>query len=122
GDRGLNVFNPKSVDFVHLRHEPNDPESLAPGAVYALFIDRSGSLWIGTQENLDDSHLTQIDARTGRATRHRSHPSNPSSLHPGSVQAIAEDAAGYLWIGHSQGAGISQLQAATGRVRRLTYE
>lgn len=43
---GMDCFDGK--EFIHYRHDPNDPNSLANDNVWAIVEDGSGMIWIGT--------------------------------------------------------------------------
>jgi signal transduction histidine kinase/CheY-like chemotaxis protein len=60
-----------------------------------VYEDRSGTLWIGTE----NSGLNKFDRETGQFTRYQNVPNDPYSLSHDSVWAICEDQSGELWIG-----------------------
>ncbi|MEW6983331.1 EAL domain-containing protein [Colwelliaceae bacterium 6471] len=47
---GLNKYD--GQNFVHYRHDINNPHSIADNFVRALFIDNEDTLWVGTQNGL----------------------------------------------------------------------
>ena len=47
-DAGLNLFDRKSQQFKTWTYNANDPYSLPEKSIYALAVDKSGRLWIGT--------------------------------------------------------------------------
>ncbi len=94
--------------FTRYRHDPADPGSLSHDSVYALYEDRSGTLWAGTSEGLD-----RFDRASGKFVRHLNDPADPESLGGGLIMAIHEDREGELWIA-SHGGGLSRLDRADG--------
>lgn len=48
---GLNMFNRQTQQFIHFRHNPNDPNSLFSDKVYPILIDSKGVLWMGFPPN-----------------------------------------------------------------------
>lgn len=82
--------------------------------VRALFQDRSGTLWVGTHGGIyrADPHAKPFHHVPGE-------PGNPEGLSDGAVSAVL--AAGpSVWIG-TFGAGLNQLDRASGRVRRFRH-
>ena len=45
---GLHIIHPKEGSFVKLNNQPNDPTSLSDNSILSLFVDKSGTFWIGT--------------------------------------------------------------------------
>ena len=92
------------LQFVHYRHNPNQPESLSDDRVLKIIGDRSGMLWIGTR----NGGLNRFDPATGRVSRFMHDPDNPNSLSNNTVRAIYQDTSGSLWIG-TDGGGLDKL-------------
>jgi len=69
---------------------------LSSNAVYCIFQDRRGFLWIGTAEG-----LSRYDGNT--FTVFRRQPRDSTTLPERLIYAICEDRAGYLWIGTHHG-------------------
>ena len=42
-------YDQETMRFVHYQHNPDDPNSLSSNAVSAIYEDREGVLWIGTE-------------------------------------------------------------------------
>jgi len=84
--------------FIHYRYDPQDPHSLSSNAIWSIYEDEAGMLWIGTEQGLN-----RFDRETERFTRYAYDPRNLNSLSNNVVRAIAEDAEGDLWIGTDDG-------------------
>src|SRR5690606_20776758 len=116
---GVNTFNGAGLleridretgEVTHLRHDPSDPQSLLPGAVWSLFQDRSGTLWAGTAAGLNRMDAAADGARPARFTRYPVRPGAPQSLPGWGVYPIYEDRSGTLWVG--TGNGLSRMDDA----------
>ncbi len=100
----------QSARFERFLYDPGDSGSLSGDAVWKLFQDRQGDLWIGT-----DSGLNRLQRGAGGAVtfeRYRHDPENPDSLSHDSVGPMVEDSGGRLWIGTT--AGLDRLDRDTG--------
>ncbi|HOT91640.1 MAG TPA: two-component regulator propeller domain-containing protein [Anaerolineae bacterium] len=95
--------------FTHYVHDPADPHSLGPGAVKVIYVDRSGALWIGTEEPGTLSRLEPgEDKGEGKPhpyiTVYRYDPAHPDAFpNTYGIRAILEDQAGHLWLGTYNG-------------------
>jgi len=88
----------KGFNFTRYKSLSGDPSSLSHNLVYKIFPDRSGDLWIGTQEGLN-----RFDRQTEAFTRYLAAPGDPDSLSSNKVNYIYEDRMGTLWIGTDGG-------------------
>jgi signal transduction histidine kinase/ligand-binding sensor domain-containing protein len=79
-------------------------QGLSQGTVRALYQDRRGYLWIGTQDGLN-----RYDGYT--FTIYRYSADNPGSLPNNSIAGIVEDANGLLWVG-TTGGGLASFDRA----------
>ncbi|WP_207424623.1 hybrid sensor histidine kinase/response regulator transcription factor [Desertivirga brevis] len=94
-DDGLNKFD--GTSFSIYRHRLNDSSSIPSNRITALYEDRSGTLWIGTEEG----SLSSYDRSRDNFQNFRfSRPFNSP------VNAITGDASGKIWIGHYGGLSI----------------
>ena len=69
---GLDRFDPESGNWRHYRHTPDDPGSLSSDWVSAVYEDRSGVFWIGTQSGLD-----RFEPVTETFTHYQADPDGP---------------------------------------------
>ena len=89
--------------FVHYRHDPADPESLAHDEVWGLAEDPAGGLWVGTY----GGGLSLLDPERGTFRRYRYRPNEPKGLGSDLVTAVLADSTGAVWIG-TDGAGVQR--------------
>jgi diguanylate cyclase (GGDEF)-like protein len=97
--------------FEHFRlDDPQAPEARAaahPNPVFALQLDRQGTLWVGTHAGVEAW-------TTDGAGLHRRRFGAAEGLQPGTVLAILIDADGQLWVGQESG-GLSRWDPASAR-------
>jgi len=99
---GLNRLDRRSGKFEVYRHDPDDPRSLSHDTVAKLFVDRAGTLWVGTEDGLDAFDPATESFRTYRS----------SGLTQNRVRDMAEDSQGALWIA-TLGTGLLRLDPST---------
>ena len=46
---GLDYLNPQNNNWIHYRHDPEDPSSFPSSTVYSITEDSSGKIWMGTE-------------------------------------------------------------------------
>lgn len=82
------------AQFTSFRYNKDQPaKSLASPIVLAMFQDRSGVLWVGTENG-----LSRLDPKTGDTKTYRSEQGRPESLSDNGIQYIYEDKVGNLWL------------------------
>ncbi|MFW6129279.1 MAG: two-component regulator propeller domain-containing protein [Candidatus Aminicenantaceae bacterium] len=101
---GLNQLIPvdnkeNSPSFNHYQYDPNNPHSLSDNKVLCVFEDKSGILWIGTE----NEGLNRFNRKKKQFTHYQYDPNNPHSLSDSRVNAIFEDRLGTLWVGTHDG-------------------
>ena len=106
--RGLVRYD--GAHLVVYRHDPGDPASLPLGSPTCLLEARDRRLWVGTVSG-PHAGVGVMDRGTGRFTRHLP-DGRPGSLSAPYVQALYQDRAGRVWVGHAQ--GLDLFDAATG--------
>jgi ligand-binding sensor domain-containing protein/signal transduction histidine kinase len=100
---GLNRFD--GYNFKVFTPDPGNPKSISGPVITALFKDRNGSLWIGSNQ-----FLNKFDSKTETFTRYQV----PYVFH------ISQDVAGRLWL--STRSGLYALDPANGHIRRYFHD
>jgi PAS domain S-box-containing protein len=90
---GLARFDPARGTFKVYRHASGDPRTLSNDEVWALAEDEDGSLWLGTNGQLD-----HFDPEQGVVVAHHDLP-NAEGLTTSGVRALLFDREHNLWIG-----------------------
>jgi ligand-binding sensor domain-containing protein len=91
------------VSFTHYQNNPADFKSLSSNLVSSIFEDRTGILWIAT-----DNGLNSFDRKTGVFKRYQHNPKNKHSISSDNFSfwignRIKEDKEGNLWIATNKG-------------------
>lgn len=116
---GLNRLNFRNNDpsqtenarFMLFYPDRNNPFSLSHYRIHSLLLDRSGTLWVGTDRGLDQL-IISTKPPYYRFKHHRHDPNDSNTLSHDSVIAIHEDRAGDLWVG-TWGGGLNHCVMST---------
>ena len=92
---GLLRFDRQTGGFAVYEHDPENSQSLSHNDVRAIHEDRAGNFWVATS----GGGLNRLDRSEGTFQRYTDKVGLPSNI----VQAILEDAQGYLWLSTSNG-------------------
>ncbi len=74
------------------RNDPQNPASLSDDEVYAIILDYTGVVWIGTSNGAN-----RLDSRAKQFYHFRNKPGDPTSLSNDCVWSICEDRRGRVW-------------------------
>ncbi len=112
---GLLRLAPDTHALTRYQHDPENPQSLNPGGIWALCEDREGTLWIGSF----GGGLARFERVTQTFARYSHDPNNANGLsHPG-IYSLYPDGEGYLWIG-TFGGGLNRFDPRTLRFEHYT--
>jgi ligand-binding sensor domain-containing protein len=75
-------------------HDPNNPRSLSDNRVNSVHFDRTGNMWVGTQNGLD-----KFEPRTGTFNTYYQQDGLAGDV----VSCILEDGRGRLWMSTNKG-------------------
>jgi PAS domain S-box-containing protein len=91
---GLERFDPATGQFTKFEHDMYRPGTLSDNRVNSVYFDRSGTMWVGTQNGLDS-----FDSKTGAFTVYTRRDGLPGNA----VGCILEDDHGKLWMSTNNG-------------------
>ena len=103
---GLNRYD--GYTFKVYKHDDQDDRSLASDSIWALYVDRAGALWVGTNEGVD-----LYDRNRDSFVHYRHRADDPHSLPAHQARFFIEDDSGTLWVASS--GGLSRFDRTTGR-------
>ncbi len=104
---GLNVFDPKTRQFVNYFHNPENSHSLSANGVLCFAIENDTSIWIGTQSGLNRFHpqkqtFTRFSVKDGL----------PNEV----IKGLVMDASKRLWVSTHQGIGCFDMKRNTWKI------
>jgi signal transduction histidine kinase/ligand-binding sensor domain-containing protein/DNA-binding response OmpR family regulator/HPt (histidine-containing phosphotransfer) domain-containing protein len=102
------LYKYDGYELTAYRYERGNPNSLANDNVRALYEDRDGSLWIGTNYG----GLDRLDPKRNTFTHYPHESGKPGSLLNNNVICIYRDRRGQLWVGSN--GGLDRLEPASG--------
>lgn len=114
-ESGIYIYNKATGTSEHLEHNLFDPYSLADNAIYNIYKDREGGLWIG-------SYFGGINYYAPQYTDfEKYYPTNEKNSISGRiVREFCEEANGNLWIG-TEDAGLNRFDQVTKTFTRFTH-
>ncbi len=110
-DNGLHSWHPDSGNRQLFTHNPDQQDSLSYNKVSALHVDKSNTLWVGTQ----GGGLNRFESDTATFTVFRNRSDDPGSISNDSISDIYEDSLGCLWV--TTGSGINRTDISRRRFK-----
>jgi ligand-binding sensor domain-containing protein/signal transduction histidine kinase len=109
---GLSYFDRRTEKFTYrLEHYETDPDSLDSNAILSVYQDKSGVLWVGTE----NAGLNILNFQQEHFGLHRHLPGDLNSLLAGRVKAIYAESNGVVWAGFFPRA-LDRLDRKTGKI------
>ena len=93
---GLYYFDRRAERYTYqFQHDETNPDSLDSNAIFSVYRDSGGVLWVGTE----NAGLNILNFRQEQFVHYMHRAADPNSLSPGRVKAIYQDTNGVLWVG-----------------------
>ncbi len=96
---GLCLFKEEEERYIAYKNNPADTNTLAEDCISKTYVDRSGSLWIGTCSSGVDRFVPGRNGNAGRFVHYRNISGNPDIPISSTITDITEDRSGTIWIG-----------------------
>lgn len=110
---GIYLFDAANGAYKHLKENPQDPYSLSDNAIYTMYKDREGGIWVGSYFgglNYLPNHLTFFEKYYPIA--------NVNSISGNRVREMVADKEGAIWIG-TEDAGLNRFDPKTGEFKHF---
>lgn len=111
---GVTVVAGGGAKYKHLTHKAEDPYSLSGNAVYGIFMDNRGSMWVA-------SYFGGVNLREAYATPFRILKDGKGLLSNKVISAMVAREKGKIWIG-TDGGGVNLWDRATGEVTQYKHD
>jgi len=108
-------FSAVPAGIKHYKPEPGNPNTINSITAYCIYTDRSGTLWIGTDNGLNKLEKKK-DKQSGEMIEQFTHYTRKDGLSDDEISSIMEDKHGNLWIGTSN--GLSKFNPYTRRFKK----
>lgn len=108
-ETGVYIYNLLTNEYTHLYHSSDDQYSLSDNAIYSLYKDKDGGVWVG-------SYFGGVDYCPKQYTYfEKYYPDGfEKGLHGSHVREFCEDLDGSLWIGTEDG-GLNHFDPKTSK-------
>nr|WP_320191798.1 two-component regulator propeller domain-containing protein [uncultured Desulfobacter sp.] len=115
---GLNCYNKRLNRFIHLQHDPDNPDSISSDffnwAPRTIAEDQNGKIWAGTQKGLNC-----YDPIKETFVRYLAESQNSNTLSHGDIFTVFVDRENNVWAGTKTGE-LNRLNKKTGRITQIS--
>jgi ligand-binding sensor domain-containing protein len=111
---GRVLYRYDGYKFISYTHDVRNINSLGKAELTAVYADRAGYVWIGT----DGAGLDKFEPKKGSFVHYRNRKGDSSSIVNNTITSILEDREGNIWAGTK--GGLSRLNKATGKFTSYT--
>ncbi len=121
---GLTLYDPASTKMINFQHDPKNPNSLSNNFVQQVIETKEHKLYIGTEGGglniLDLNDLTFNFNLSDLKFSHILESDTSNGLSSLSVQTIAQDSFGNIWLG-GQGSNLNFISSKPNQFNKITY-
>lgn len=113
---GINFYNPKTKQFTHLLHDPNNPNGIRSNVIFSLYQSRDGIIWIGTYKggvNVFDPKKFKFQTLDNNL--------RPENLSYKVVLSVFEDSKKRIWFG-TDGGGLNSFDPVKGQFDHFVHQ
>jgi len=114
---GLNAYNISTGRFTRFAADSTNPYALIDSDITSLCQDRTGRLWIGTANGLNE--MIVDSGGYVKFLRHAYDSGDTNSLFQRTIVALCEGDDGVIWIGTSRGLG--RFDTKTNKFTRVSF-
>ncbi|MEO6613865.1 MAG: two-component regulator propeller domain-containing protein [Chitinophagaceae bacterium] len=107
---GIKMFNPGTLDYDEIRHDPSDSTSLSGDIIFTIAADKRGYLWAGSA--YPRAMLNRLDLKTKKVKAYSYFSSPLKNWTSNQIQSILCDSKGRLWVASAY-SGLSLYNAKT---------
>jgi len=115
-NHGLYQYDEQSNQFIRYGYYQNNPYSLSSNMVTDLFVDKSGILWIATNQ----VGINKYDPNKDKFNHFEYLPGIENNLHSNNITGIIEDSFGKVWLG-TWGKKTTVFDPVSGLFEKYTY-
>ena len=109
---GLSYFDRRTDRYTYqFQHDETNPDSLDSNAIFSVYQDKGGVLWVGTE----NAGVNILNFRQEQFVHYGHRAADPNSLSSGRVKTIYREPDGVLWIGLFPRA-LDRLDRRTGQI------
>jgi signal transduction histidine kinase/ligand-binding sensor domain-containing protein/DNA-binding response OmpR family regulator len=125
-DKGISLLSkeeqlesPEKAIFTNLKSDLSDPYSISGNNITALYVDRSGILWVGSTK------IDRTSTSNNGIVRYNTKRLDGDMYAPSTVRSFACDNDGHLWVGTSDDLNLfrekDKLYELTKKISNLSY-
>jgi ligand-binding sensor domain-containing protein len=122
-ENSLDCFDRNKEIFIHYRHDPKNPASLARGDKYfPVFQDEEDFIWIWVYHTHEQiSQIDRYDPQTGKFFHYKEDYNNPKTIRGYNFSSFFKDHSGTFWIG-TETRGLTKYNPLMQHFKNYKYE